>query len=106
MDIDFVVQDTYVLTRPQWKLATSFEEAGRAFAEAVTQNYKGQETEKHAEPDAADEEDSSSDEADEDLGVPEMEDTHSSSEDAEIEVRSVLFRQGVLLIDLIAFGKW
>ena len=87
MDIDFVVQDTYALTRPQWKLVTNFDEAGRAFAEAVTQNYKGQEPEKPTEADTADDESSSSDEADdEDLGVPDMEDTHTSSEEAETEV--------------------
>ena len=35
MDIDFIIQDTFALTRPQWKLNTDFEEAGRLFAEKV-----------------------------------------------------------------------
>ena len=86
MDIDFIIQDTYALTRPQWKLAKDFEEAGRAFAESVTQNYKTTEIGKTIEPDAPDE-DSSDDEADDDeLQVPEMEDAHSSSEEVEAEV--------------------
>ena len=42
MDIDFIIQDTYALTRPQWKFAGGFEEAGRAFAEIVSQHYKAQ----------------------------------------------------------------
>ena len=43
MDVDFIVQDTFALVRPQWKLATNLDEAGRAFADAVAQNYKTQE---------------------------------------------------------------
>ena len=98
MDIDFVVQDTYALTRPQWKLATNFDEAGRAFAEAVTQNYKNKEPEKPNEPDAVDDESSSSEEGDdEDLGVPDMEDTHSSSEEVETEVGYFFLHHEVLL---------
>ncbi|OJD31971.1 nonsense-mediated mrna decay factor [Diplodia corticola] len=40
MDIEFMVQDAYALTRPQWKLATTLEEAGNTFAEAVKANYQ------------------------------------------------------------------
>ena len=87
MDIDFIIQDTYALTRPQWKLAKDFEEAGRAFAESVTQNYKTAEAEKNIEPEAPDDDPSSEDDADDDeLQVPEMEDAQSSSEEAEAEV--------------------
>ena len=88
MDIDFIVQDAYALTRPQWKLAKDFEEAGRAFAESVTQNYKNTEAEKTVELEAPEDDGSSEDDADDDdLQVPEMEDAHSSSEEAEAEVR-------------------
>ncbi len=88
MDIDFIVQDTYALTRPLWKLAKDFEEAGRAFAESVTQNYKTTEAEKTIEPDAPEDDASSEDDPDDDeLQVPEMEDAYSSSEEAETEVR-------------------
>lgn len=86
MDIDFIVQDTFSLTRPQWKLAADFEEAGHAFAELVKQNYKSQEQEKPIEAEEPDEGVSSEDEIDEDeLPVPEM-DAQSSSDEAEIEV--------------------
>ena len=86
MDIDFIVQDTFSLTRPQWKLAADIEEAGRAFAELVKQNYKTQEQEKPIEAEEPDEGVSSEDEIDEDeLPVPEM-DAQSSSDEAEIEV--------------------
>lgn len=89
MDIDFIIQDTYALTRPQWKLAASFEEAGRAFAESVAQNYKSQEVEKFAEAEGPDDEASSEDDGDDDdLQVPEMDDGHSSSEEAEMEPAS------------------
>ncbi|KAF2456174.1 armadillo-type protein [Lineolata rhizophorae] len=40
MDIEFIVQDAYALTRPDWKLALTLEEAGAAFADAVHQNYQ------------------------------------------------------------------
>ena len=86
MDIDFIIQDTFSLTRPQWTLATDFEEAGRAFADLVKQNYKAQEQEKPVEAEEPDDGVSSEDEADEDeLPVPET-DAQSSSEEAEIEV--------------------
>lgn len=40
MDIEFVLQDAFALVRPQWKLATTLEEAGSVFAEAVKENVK------------------------------------------------------------------
>lgn len=40
MDIDFSVQDTFALTRPQWKLASNLEEATKAFQLAVVQDQK------------------------------------------------------------------
>ena len=89
MDIDFIVQDTFALTRPQWKLATCYEEAGRLFADLVASNYKAQEHEKIIEVEPEDVI-SSSDEADEDEPpVPEMDDGQSSSEEFETEVRGV-----------------
>ena len=87
MDIDFIIQDTYALTRPQWKLASNFEDAGRAFAEIVSQHYKAQEPEKTIEIEAVEDGDSSSDDADEDEpAVPEMEEGQSSSEEVDAEV--------------------
>ncbi|KAG8526512.1 uncharacterized protein KY384_008712 [Bacidia gigantensis] len=84
MDIDFVVQDTFALTRPQWKLAETFEEAGRIFAELVKQNYKSQELEKPLEPEDPDEL-SSDGEDDEDMPLPEMEEGPSSGDEADAE---------------------
>jgi regulator of nonsense transcripts 2 len=40
MDIDFIVQDTFALTRPQWKLAANIEEAAKAFQLAIAQDKK------------------------------------------------------------------
>lgn len=86
MDIDFIIQDTYALTRPQWKFAGSFEDAGRAFAEIVGQHYKAQEPEKTIEIEVLDDGISSSDDGDEDEPpVPEIE-GQSSSEEADAEV--------------------
>lgn len=90
MDIDFIVQDSFALTRPQWKLVTGFEEAGQAFANLVKQNYKAQEANKGQAilQAGAEAEASSSDEDDvENARVPALdEDAQSSSEEAEHEV--------------------
>ncbi|PWW73941.1 ARM repeat-containing protein [Tuber magnatum] len=40
MDIEFIIQDTFAQIRPSWSLHTSLEEAGKAFEEAVQNNYK------------------------------------------------------------------
>lgn len=40
MEIDFVVQDVYSLTRPQWKFAPNFDEAAKALQLAVLQDQK------------------------------------------------------------------
>lgn len=51
MDIEFVVQDTYSLLRPQWKLITNnLEEAHKVFAEACKQNYRDVASGKAPEP--------------------------------------------------------
>lgn len=95
MDADFMIQDTYALTRPQWKLVADLEEAGRAFAEAVTQNYKSQEPDKMVEPEEI-EDDASSDGGDEDeLHVPEIEYARSSSEEADTEVSWAVISVGL-----------
>ncbi|MCJ1305714.1 hypothetical protein MMC08_008530, partial [Hypocenomyce scalaris] len=86
MDIDFIIQDTFALTRPQWNLVADLEEAGRAFADAVTQNYKTQEPDKVIEPEEIEDDASSDGGDDEEFRLPEMEDAHSSSEEVEPEV--------------------
>lgn len=89
MDVDFIIQDTFALVRPQWKLPTNFDEAGRAFADAVAQNYKTQEAAKLAEPDESDNQTSSEDAAEDDelrVHEPDAEEQQSSSEDADADV--------------------
>ncbi|KAF7592230.1 hypothetical protein BBP40_000502 [Aspergillus hancockii] len=83
MDVDFLVQDTFSMTRPQWKLVTDLQEATRIFGEAVAQNYKTQDTERPAEQDDDDAESSSSDDGFEDDVMPEVEEEQESSDEAE-----------------------
>lgn len=99
MDIDFIIQDTFALIRPQWKLAANLDEAGRAFAELVKQNYKSQEQEKALEAEEPDEGTSSDDEADDDeLPIAEM-DAQSSSDEAEAEVCCYRWLQRLFFTD-------
>ncbi|KAF2713377.1 nonsense-mediated mRNA decay factor [Pleomassaria siparia CBS 279.74] len=86
MDVEFIVQDAYMLTRPQWKLVTNLEEASHIFGEAVKLNYQPSAAGKPAEIDE-DEGSASDDEGDgpddEDLALPDGDDDKSSGEDAE-----------------------
>lgn len=84
MDIDFLVQDTYNLVRPQWKLVTDLAEAGKIFADAVASNYQQQTPDKAA--DAAEElDDSASDDGlGDDDGAADADLAHSSSEEGEV----------------------
>ena len=106
MDIDFLVQDSFSLTRPQWRLAANLEEAGRAFADIVKQNYKSHEAEKSIEPEEPEDDSSEGEGDDEDLPVPEMDDGQSSGDEADAEARSPLTCQRHLLIVLGDSGKW
>ncbi|KAI4110026.1 MAG: hypothetical protein L6R37_000159 [Teloschistes peruensis] len=86
MDIDFIVQDSYALTRPQWKLITDFEEAGQAFASLVKQNYKPHQPAKaHSAASVEDDASSSDGENRDDVPLPEMEDAQVSSDEGEAE---------------------
>jgi regulator of nonsense transcripts 2 len=87
MDVEFLVQDAYNLTRPQWKLITNLEEASYAFGEAVKQNYQTAAAGKPVEPE--DEDASASDEEldgpdDEDVVMPDGDGDKSSSESEEV----------------------
>ncbi|OBT66230.1 hypothetical protein VE03_04367 [Pseudogymnoascus sp. 23342-1-I1] len=81
MDIEFIVQDTFSLTRPQWKLASNIEEASRAFQLAVAQDQKTSGVEKAVEVEEPEIDDSS----DDDAGLPAGDGDESSSEDDEAE---------------------
>ena len=87
MDIDFIVQDTFAIIRPQWKLATNLEEASRCFAEVVKQNYKTLEMEKSIEPEEPEDDLIDGEADDDDLPVPEMRSRQSSGDEADAEVR-------------------
>ncbi|KXJ95607.1 MIF4G domain-containing protein [Microdochium bolleyi] len=71
MDIEFIVQDTFSLTRPQWKLATSMEEAVKAFQLAIAQDQKNAGGDKAGEQDDASSDSSSDDDGDGDIDLPE-----------------------------------
>lgn len=90
MDIEFIVQDTYSLVRPQWKLATNLEEASKAFQLAIMQDQKNAGLDKTIEPDDAESDTSSDDdggEGDENLVLPEDDgEEDSNSEDEEDDV--------------------
>lgn len=88
MDMEFVIQDTFALLRPQLKIASTLEEASRAFAEACKQNYQNKAASK-AEPEEVEELDASDDgRDDEDMKVDNVEGEASSDEDATVRARS------------------
>ena len=85
MGIESLRQDTVALIRPQWQHPASLEEATDKFAEAVSQHYQVQETERTVEPEEMQVETTSEGEPDEDDGrLPELDERQSSSEDNEV----------------------
>ncbi|OLN95686.1 Regulator of nonsense transcripts 2, partial [Colletotrichum chlorophyti] len=86
MDIEFIVQDTFALTRPQWKLATNLEEASKAFQLAIAQDQKVSGADKLTEADDASIGSSSDDEdGDADLPEAEADEEESDSEDEGVD---------------------
>ncbi|KAH6953288.1 hypothetical protein HG530_000031 [Fusarium avenaceum] len=81
MDIEFLVQDTFALTRPQWKLAAGLEEAVKAFQLAVAQDQKSAGVDKGVDADDATSDASSDDDNDED--GDDNDDSASEEEEAE-----------------------
>ncbi|KAK5538319.1 mRNA decay protein [Exophiala sp. CCFEE 6169] len=82
MEIDFLVQDTFSLVRPNWKLITDLGEAAKIFGEAVSANYKQSASEKAAEQ-AEELEDTGSDDDALGEGDGELEVPQSSDEEGE-----------------------
>ncbi|KAK5998195.1 Regulator of nonsense transcripts 2 [Cladobotryum mycophilum] len=80
MDIEFLVQDIFALTRPQWKLVANLDEAAKAFQLAITQDQKTAGVERLAEADDATSGPSSEDEHGD---LDEGEDDESASEEEE-----------------------
>ncbi|KAI1028966.1 hypothetical protein LB503_002323 [Fusarium chuoi] len=84
MDIEFLVQDTFALTRPQWKLATSLDEAVKVFQLAVAQDQKSAGVDKGIDVDDATSDASSDDDnVDNDEDGDDNEDSASEEEEAE-----------------------
>ncbi|GAB7337284.1 hypothetical protein MBLNU457_g2649t2 [Dothideomycetes sp. NU457] len=81
MDVDFMIQDTFAMLRPQWKIASTFDEASQQFAEACKQNYQNVATSKDAEVEEEDEGGASDDARDHDRDGGE-EDIGSSGDEA------------------------
>lgn len=101
MDIEFIVQDTFSLTRPQWKLATTLEEATKAFQLAVAQDQKNAGLDKNVDPEEVSSQSSSSDDGvegdgDGDIVLPEA-DGDGDSELGEDGDAEVCFSQFVLI---------
>lgn len=90
MDIEFIVQDIFALTRPQWKLASNFEEAAKALHLAVAQDQKSTGADKATDQDDGSDSSSSDDENADDLPVPEPDsDEEEDDEEEEGEVRPI-----------------
>lgn len=84
MDIDFIVQDTYALVRPQWKIVSELSEAANLFAEACATNYEAQGQDRVSEAAEDEVESSSEDEMGEDGGPDVLDAAGSSSEEADV----------------------
>ena len=67
MEIDFLVQDTFSLVRPQWKIVTDLPEAAKLFSEAISTNYKQQNAEKAMDTAEDGDESASEDEGEDDI---------------------------------------
>ena len=89
MDIEFIVQDTFALTRPQWKLASNLEEAVKALQLAIAQDKKTAALDKSLDGDDASVASSSDDQhMEHDLHDGEGEDSsESEDEDAEVSIK-------------------
>ncbi|TVY44575.1 Regulator of nonsense transcripts [Lachnellula subtilissima] len=89
MDIEFIVQDVFSLTRPQWKLASNIEESSKAFQLAMAQDQKTSGLDKVAEPEEADSDGSSDegmDDAEAEAGLAEGDAEKDSESDEETDI--------------------
>jgi regulator of nonsense transcripts 2 len=86
MDIEFIVQDVFALTRPQWKLASNLEEASRAFQLAIAQNSKTSGLDKVVEPEDPESDGASEDENDNEVDANLPDGDEDSETDDEIEI--------------------
>jgi regulator of nonsense transcripts 2 len=84
MDIEFLVHDTFALTRPQWKIASGLDEAVKAFQLAVAQDQKSAGVDKGVDVDDATSDALSDDDNDED--GDDNDDSASEEEEAEVSI--------------------
>ncbi|KAM5348482.1 hypothetical protein ACJ41O_008306 [Fusarium nematophilum] len=85
MDIEFLMQDTFALTRPQWKIAAGLDEAVKAFQLAVAQDQKSAGVDKTADIDDATSDPSSDDDNVDGDDVDGDDNDESASEEEEAE---------------------
>jgi regulator of nonsense transcripts 2 len=90
LDIEFLVLDTFALTRPQWKFVEDIEEATKAFQLAISQDQKTAGVDKVIEADDATSGPSSEDEngdMDDVEADGDGDDESASEEEEDAEVR-------------------
>lgn len=90
LDIEFLVLDTFALTRPQWKFVEDIEEATKSFQLAIAQDQKTAGVDKVVEADDATSGPSSEDEngdMDDVEGDGDGDDESASEEEEDAEVR-------------------
>lgn len=88
MEIEFLVQDTFALIRPQWTIVTDPGEAARLFSEAIAANYK-QDSNKATEAAEENEESASEDELGDEEAAGEADNAQSSSDEAEVGAHQI-----------------
>jgi regulator of nonsense transcripts 2 len=88
LDIEFTVQDIFAVTRPQWKFASSLEEATKAFQLAISQDQKSAGADKYAEADDATSGASSEDENGDADEIEADNDEDSASDEDEVEAEA------------------
>jgi len=86
MEVEFMVQDAFNLTRPQWDLAANLEDATKAFQAALVQQQKLTGLDKAAEiPEVIEDDTISPPSSDDENGDDRNEDSNSDSEDEDAE---------------------
>jgi len=87
MDIDFLIQDTFGVLRPQWKLISSLDEATQKLADACKLNYDNPTKENEVEEtEVSSGEDQEDEEKEDEEGDVEIRADHVSSSENELEV--------------------
>lgn len=89
MDIEFLVQDLFALTRPQWKIASNLEEACKAFQLAMAQDQKSSGIDKaieSEEPDSDGALEAGICDNDAETELPEQDGDDNSESDEEVDV--------------------